>query len=528
MSNDDQPKRQPKISQTILIKEFELKNENDFYYIAELKCWTVFNGKRWELDAYSLLYEKLFDTLKETYPLGSSNDELLIKRSINILKEVKKYRRPASMFDAYPELINCQNGVYNLNTDEFIEHSNNSTREFYITKIMNVNYNKGALCPKFTQFIKDIFIDYTTVDDVIAYMQKSLGYMISGYITNQSFYFFHGIGANGKTTLVEAIKNVVGNYSIVFSKNLLTDRKATISGSIYKELKGCRIINVNEFLSTDIINENTLKQLSGNDTLRVEIDNNMVIEDKLPCKFIGITNNLPSAKDAGHALFRRLQLIVFNRIFTAKDINLNLIMELKEESDGILNWLIEGYKEYKKDVILQMPTELQKEASLIRTELSNIKQYGFASEIVVIDPNLLITVSGYIDYMVNICQEGKLNYKLSKDEIAPNRIGQFLKQLSPKIYHHNNVKIYLGVGLQNSYTRTVTCHEAPIFFSVGDVTINTRCCSHIDTFIYYFEEYLKKEDCKNELINKDWLDALVKYRKSLIARGDYKPIELYP
>ena len=61
------PKKQPKISQTILINEFEKTNKDTFYYIAELKSWAVFNNNRWELDAYSLLYEKLFDTLKDNY-----------------------------------------------------------------------------------------------------------------------------------------------------------------------------------------------------------------------------------------------------------------------------------------------------------------------------------------------------------------------------------------------------------------------------------------------------------------------------
>ena len=168
------PKKQPKISQTILINEFEKTNKDTFYYIAELKSWAVFNNNRWELDAYSLLYEKLFDTLKDNYPYGTSNDELLIKRSINILKEIKKYRRPASMFDSHPELINCQNGVYNLNTGKFIKHSNNKTRDFYITKIMNTNYNKNAKCPKFKKFIEEIFTDYKTTEDVVLYMQKSL------------------------------------------------------------------------------------------------------------------------------------------------------------------------------------------------------------------------------------------------------------------------------------------------------------------------------------------------------------------
>lgn len=521
------PKKQPKISQIILIKEFEKKNKDTFYYIPELKCWTVFNDKRWELDAYSLLYEKLFETLKENYPFGTSNDELLIKRSINILKEMRKYRRSSAIFDIRPELLNCQNGVYNLNSGEFIEHGNDVIKELYITKITNSNYNPNAECPNFKKFIKEIFSSYTACDDIVEYMQKTLGYMISGYITNQAFYFFHGMGANGKTTLVETIKNVIGNYSIVFSKNLLTDRKAKITGAIYKELKGRRIINVNEFLSTDVINENTLKQLSGSDTLRVEIDNNMVIEDKLPCKFIGVTNNFPKAKDAGYALFRRLQLIIFNRTFVGDAVNLNLIEELKQEKDGILNWLIEGYKAYKNNTIILMPPELIKEATAIRNDLSDIKQYGIGGQLVVTDPNFLISVACLQGYLKSLCRESWYNYKLTSIEKSPNRIGQLLTKLSDKAIVLQNTKLYCGVGLQNTHTLSITNFFELIYITLADVSFTTNCCTHIDKYIEAFTRYLDDEKHSDELYYKQWLEELTKYRDTLIEQNVYVPFKNY-
>lgn len=526
-THDNPPTKQPKISQIILIKSFEEKNKDTFYYIPELKCWAVFNENRWELDAYSLLYEKLFETLKEKYPLGTSNDELLIKRSINILKEIRKYRRPSTIFDRRPELLNCQNGVYNLNTGEFIEHGNSLIKDFHITKITNSNYNEKAECPKFKDFIKEIFSTYTACDDIVEYMQRALGYMISGYITNQAFYFFHGGGANGKTTLVETIKNVIGDYSVVFSKNLLTDKKAKITGSIYKELKGRRIINVNEFLSTDVINENTLKQLSGNDTLRVEIDNNLVIEDKLPCKFIGITNKFPKAKDAGYALFRRLQLIIFNRTFCGDNVNPNLIDELKQEKDGILNWLIEGYKAYKNNVILQMPLELKKEAISIRNDISDIKQYGIGGQLVVTDPNFLITAACVGEYLVTLCREDWYNYKLTSAEKSPTRIGQLLTKLSDKTIILQNIKLYCGVGLQNSHTVTITSFFSTIHVNLGDVSFSTNCCTHIDKYIDGLDGYLKSENCQKEFYYKLWLEELIKYRDNLIVQNTYVPFENY-
>ena len=244
-----------------MIKAFSEMYKDTYFFIEEYNCWAVFDGKKWELDAYHLLYEKLFNTLCETYPNGSSNDDLLIKRSISILQNISEYRRSSVIFDTHPELFNCQNGVYNLETKIFIEHQNNQTKDLYLTKISNVDYNPDAKCPRFSQFLEEIFAKYNDVSGIIDYIQATYGYLISGYTQNQSFYFYHGAGANGKTTLIEALKHVIGEYSITFSKTLLTDRRAKISGKVYRELKGSRIVNINEFESRDIINESILKQL---------------------------------------------------------------------------------------------------------------------------------------------------------------------------------------------------------------------------------------------------------------------------
>ena len=188
-----------------MIKAFSEMYKDTYFFIEEYNCWAVFDGKKWELDAYHLLYEKLFNTLCETYPNGSSNDDLLIKRSISILQNISEYRRSSVIFDTHPELFNCQNGVYNLETKIFIEHQNNQTKDLYLTKISNVDYNPDAKCPRFSQFLEEIFAKYNDVSGIIDYIQATYGYLISGYTQNQSFYFYHGAGANGKTTLIAII-----------------------------------------------------------------------------------------------------------------------------------------------------------------------------------------------------------------------------------------------------------------------------------------------------------------------------------
>lgn len=465
----------------------------------------------------------MFNTLRTVYPYGTSNDYLLIKRSIAILERIKKYHKSANIFDKHPELFNCLNGVYNLDTGEFIEH-NEKTKELYLTKISNVNYNPSAKCKRFTKFIEEIFSNYTNNQSIVSYFKKSLGYLISGYTNRQSFYFFHGEGANGKTTLIEALKSVVGEYSITFSKNILTNRNSVITGDIYKELKGRRFINVNEFVGSDKINENILKQLTGNDTLRIEIANNMVLEDRLPSKFIGITNNLPKATDGGYSLFRRMQLIVFKKIFTELEIDRDLIFKLQQEKDGIFNWLIEGYQEYKEGGKIKFPMELHKESLLLRTDLIGVK-HSKAMDLVYIDENLLLGPTTLSEYIKQMYSYYVLNIKLPDSEYDTKNLGMMLKKLSIKTIASGNFKLYAGLGLITEYTENLlNCNSVSIKIYLSNSNVWAVRCTHIDNYIEHCEER-SSDEFKDASKMKILLEELKSYKEKLIAEKTYKTID---
>lgn len=515
-------KKQPRISQSKLISEFEARYKDAFYYLPELKSWAIYNGQKWELDAHNLLFEKMFSTLCEVYPNGTSNDYLLIRRSITILERIKKYHKSANIFDKHPELFNCLNGIYNLDTGEFIEH-NEKTKELYLTKISNVNYNPSAKCERFIKFIEEIFENYSTNQEIVNYFKKTLGYLISGNTNKQSFFFFHGDGANGKTTLIEALKSVVGEYSITFSKNILTNKNSVITGEIYKELKGRRFINVNEFVASDKINENILKQLTGNDTLRIEIDNNLVLEDRLPSKFIGITNNLPKASDGGHSLFRRVQLVIFNKIFTELDIDRNLIFKLQQEKDGIFNWLIEGYQEYKQNERIEIPKELSKATISLRNDLMNIPDMR-AADLIITDYNLLITPTILRDHLRYLFSDRYNNIKLPEKEYDIKAIGMMLKKMSFTTIKYSNIKVYAGVGIikekiDHNY------YPAPLHFALStNLNWIDAKATHIDDFIRCCNEGLNKDHPENPTL-LNLLSEFQKYKNKLIAQGLYYPLE---
>lgn len=122
-----------------------------------------------------------------------------------------------------------------------------------------------------------------------------------------------------------------------------------------------------------------------------------------------------------------MQLIVFNKIFTELEIDRDLIFKLQQEKDGIFNWLIEGYQEYKEGGNIKFPMELHKESLLLRTDLVGVK-YSKAMDLVYIDENLLLSPTTLSGYMRELYSPYVLNRKLNSDEYETKNLGMMLKK----------------------------------------------------------------------------------------------------
>ncbi len=128
-------------------------------------------------DLYTVLAQILFLRTKGNY----CNDDRLVKLAIENLERQSYFKIRLQDIDKHNNLLNCRNGVINLDTLEFIPHETGKTREFYITQLADVNYDKNAECPIFQECITNIFSKYETNIEVVKYMQKILGLAISGY-----------------------------------------------------------------------------------------------------------------------------------------------------------------------------------------------------------------------------------------------------------------------------------------------------------------------------------------------------------
>ena len=313
----------------------------------------LWNGKRWAYDRLHKAEQLATETVQSFYadleriPDIKDKQKMLvhIRKSrnaygINSMLERTKDQPDipitADMLDTNPMLLNCLNGTIDLKTGELQPHN----REMLITKMVEVDYNPEAACSVWERFIEDIFCGDS---ELMHYVQKALGYSLTGSTSEQVFFIFYGKGSNGKSTLLETISSLLKDYhkSTQAETFIENDKNSSASYDIAK-LPGTRIITAIETKEGRKFNEQLIKQITGGDTITARAIYGKPFDFKPQFKLFLAVNHLPtiSGQDAG--MWRRVKPVPFNGRFEGDKADKMLKAKLATEYQGILNWLVRG------------------------------------------------------------------------------------------------------------------------------------------------------------------------------------------
>ena len=180
----------------------------------------------------------------------------------------------------------------------------------------------------------------------------ALGYQLTGHVSEQVFFSAYGTGANGKSTLYETIINILGDYAgtMQFETLLAGDKSNTRVLEAVGKLRGNRMVIASEVDSSRRLSEALIKQLTGGDTLTGTNLHHSSFEFLPTHKINLLANHMPYTKDASYGMERRIKIIPFQRKFTSQERDITLPKKLREESEGILAWLIRGSIRWYKAV----------------------------------------------------------------------------------------------------------------------------------------------------------------------------------
>lgn len=349
---------------------------NDTRYCAEAKSWYTYDKGAWRKDVGSLLVaEKIkeFSRLMILY-CGEITDEDIRKSYFKFVSKMgdRRFRDRlmkdaasvcriyAHEFDANPNLINCLNGTYDLETLTFREHD----WKDLLTMQTRFEYTlqSDVSCPRWLKFIDEI----TCGDkDKADYLQRALGYSILGTSKEECMFILYGkTTRNGKSTLLGTIHNLLGDYASVSNVSIIckSDRSknAEAASPTLAALKGKRFVTMAESNQYGRLDEETIKQLTGGEeiTARNLYESQMTY---LPQFTLWLScNDLPAVHDKSLFASDRIRVIEFTKHFTSAERDETLKDEFKtpESMKGIFAWLIEGYFKYKR-FGLEMSSEMQ-------------------------------------------------------------------------------------------------------------------------------------------------------------------------
>ncbi len=337
-------------------KRLIARHGQDLRYVKELG-WLAWDGCRFKPDdtgeverlakaTVAAIYEEASQTLdgqRQTLAKHalSSESNSRIKAMLQLAKtEAAVVARPRD-FDRDPWLLNCPNGTLNLKTGKLREHRSTDL----ITKLTRTHYDPAAEAPLWKGFLHRITAGNK---GLIGFLKRFSGYSATGDTREQCLPIFYGTGSNGKTTFLETIAAVLGDYaSRTPASTFLAHRGDRIPNDIAR-LQGARFVIATETEQRRTLNEALIKQLTGSDGITARFLHREFFEFKPQFKAVLGTNHKPVIRGQDHAIWRRIRLVSFPVTIPEEERDKELLEKLEKELEGILAWVVRGCLEWQQ------------------------------------------------------------------------------------------------------------------------------------------------------------------------------------
>ena len=354
-------------------------------YMAAWKKWLIWNGCRWQIDeSGALIHGKGLETVRNIHNdllrTGDHRERIEIEKFALISESARRRKafiEMAALIDSInvtsdaldndPWLLNCRNGTINILTGEFTEHR----QDDFITKMTNVEYDPKADCPQWKIFVREIM---NFKSDVIKFLQTAAGWALTGDTSEQTMFILFGSGANGKSTFLNTIMHLLGDYAIAASTETFMKKTGDQYSNDIARLRGTRFVTTTEAEQGRRLSEPLIKKITGNDPMTARFLYGEFFNFIPSFKIFMATNHKPVIKGTDHGIWRRIKLIPFTTRIPAEKQDKRLEEKLKAEASGILNWLLEGADYWKREG-LQVPAAISNATDEYRGEMDVIGNF---------------------------------------------------------------------------------------------------------------------------------------------------------
>jgi len=418
------------------------RHGDDLRYCAGLG-WLIWDGGRWKPDQTGQVMERAKETIRsclraappeviEIYSFWLRSESApRLRAMVQLAESDPRIAVLPSQLDASPFLFNCKNGTIDLWTGALRPHA----REDLITKIANVDYNPEAAAPRWMRFLDEITQHDAALE---SYLQRVCGYCLTGDISEQVAFLCYGLGANGKSVLLNTLLALMGDYAGPAAPNLLLSQRNEPHPTGLADLQGRRVAVANEVEQGRTLNESLLKLITGGDKLKARRMRQDYIEFPPTAKFFLAANHLPEVAGADYGIWRRLHVIPFKQRFEGERCDSRLEETLRGELSGILAWAVRGCLEWSRKRLSPPPavTEAAEEYRRDSDALMN-----FLAACTCDDKNAQVSGKDLYNRYIKWCEEG------NEPQISKKAFGINLKSRGYERKLVHGYAVYCGLRL---------------------------------------------------------------------------------
>ena len=369
------------LSEDAMALKFVTRHEDTLRYVGQWQRWMVYSGSVWEVDHKMIVPEqaravmrdvarKVFNgEMQRTMDQVSlqminateSDKKLKIKeakkRAIAIVRPIKNNRTlqgvvslsrhdarvatTVDVWDSNPWLLNTPDGTIDLKGGFIRKHS----PQDYLTMTTTVGPSNEPPA-RWLEFMKQI----TDGDEVLEkYLQRILGYCLTGTTGEQAMFFAYGAGANGKSVILNVVGGLLGAYHRTAPMETFVQTTDYRHPTELANLRGARLVSSTETQAGRKWDEVKIKRLTGGDMIAARFMRQDFFEFMPQFKLFLSGNHKPAIANVDEAMRRRFNLIPFSVIIPPEKRDPFLVNKLNEEAGGILSWLIDGCQMWQSE-----------------------------------------------------------------------------------------------------------------------------------------------------------------------------------
>jgi len=344
-----QPTQEPSVWATddALALTFTARYSEDWRYCAAWGKWLVWDGRRWQADE-TLLVHHLIRAICREAALKADSHRLAAKLAASgtvggVERLARSDRRHASTSDEWDAdlfSLNTPGGVVDLRTGRLRLHD----RADRMTKLATAT-PRGD-CPRWRAFLADV----TGGDaDLQAYLQRMVGYCLTGSTAAHALFFLYGTGANGKSVFVNTLATILGDYATSAPMDTFMEARGDRHPTDLAGLRGARFVSSIETEQGRRWNESKVKAITGGDKVSARFMRQDFFEYTPQFKLVIAGNHKPAIRNVDEAMKRRLHLIPFTVTIPPERRDAMLTDKLLAERDGILAWAVEGCLAWQRE-----------------------------------------------------------------------------------------------------------------------------------------------------------------------------------